>query len=173
MKAMTYVAAGALALVPMLALAGEQTAKPDMQPLRVSFDGRTVPVKATTTVDYTAAGPVKVRTWAWNDPKDGASFEIQTSGWHETPSAALKQISAADADLQNWQAQMASVQRQMLQLGSLAPASLAGDGYAPRHAGRTRAGDVVRAGLDAARADHRDLFDAPCHGADPIVTMAR
>ncbi|ACR31506.1 hypothetical protein [Burkholderia glumae] len=131
MKAMTYVAAGALALVPMLALAGEQTAKPDMQPLRVSFDGRTVPVKATTTVDYTAAGPVKVRTWAWNDPKDGASFEIQTSGWHETPSAALKQISAADADLQNWQAQMASVQRQMLQLGSLAPASLAGDGYAP------------------------------------------
>ena len=78
MRFRSYMAAGALALVPVFALAGQAGAAA-AQPMFVNVDGQAVPVKAETRVVQTAVGPMKVSTWSWHSPQGGASVEMQTS----------------------------------------------------------------------------------------------
>ncbi|WP_175769915.1 hypothetical protein [Burkholderia anthina] len=110
MRFRSYMAAGALALMPVLALAGQAANAPAAQPMFVNVDGHAVPVKAETHVVHTALGPMKVSSWIWHSPHGGASFEMQTSSSGGVPpAAALRQIQAA-------QAQMIAMQQQMMML---------------------------------------------------------
>ncbi|MBY4683179.1 hypothetical protein K6W42_20710, partial [Burkholderia contaminans] len=65
MRFRSYMAAGALALAPVFALAGQAGAVA-AQPMFVNIDGQAVPVKAETRVVQTAVGPMKVSTWSWH-----------------------------------------------------------------------------------------------------------
>jgi hypothetical protein len=113
-------AAGALALMPVLAMAGQAGAAPAAQPMFVNVNGQAVPVKAETRVVQTALGPMKVSTWSWHSPQGGASFEMQTSSGGMPPAAALRQMQAAQYQMQAAQAQMVAMQQQMLALQHVA-----------------------------------------------------
>lgn len=114
MRFRSYMAVGTLALMPVLALAGQAATAPAAQPMFVNVDGHAVPVKAETHVVHTALGPMKVRSWSWHSPHGGASFEMQTSSSGGVPpAAALRQMQAA-------QAQMAAMQQQMMTLQHVA-----------------------------------------------------
>ena len=116
MRFRSYMALGALALMPVLALAGQAATAPAAQPVFVDVDGHAVPVKAETHVVRTALGPMKVSSWSWHSPHDGASFEMQTSSGGMPPAAALRQMQAAHA-------QMAAMQQQMMVLQHVALAN--------------------------------------------------
>jgi hypothetical protein len=116
MKVRSYMAAGALALIPVFALAGQTSASPAAKPLFINVNGQAVPVKAETRVVQTAAGPMKVSTWSWHSPQGGASFEMQTSTGGMPPASALRQMRAMQYQMQAAQAQMMAMQRQMLAL---------------------------------------------------------
>ncbi|WP_028221643.1 hypothetical protein [Paraburkholderia oxyphila] len=120
MRLRSYLALGALALVPVLALAGEASAQMDaqhaVQPMFVNVNGQAVPVKAETHVVNTAAGPMKVSTWSWHSPHGGASFEMQTSTGGAPPAIALRQMRAAQAQMVAMQQQMMAMQQQMMAL---------------------------------------------------------
>lgn len=120
MKVRSYMAAGALALIPVFALAGQASAPPAAQPMFVNVNGQTVPVKAETRVVQTAAGPMKVSTWSWHSPNGGGSFEVQTSTGGMPPALALQQMRAVQYQMQAAQAQMMDMQRQMLALQRVA-----------------------------------------------------
>ncbi|AZQ56186.1 hypothetical protein [Burkholderia cenocepacia] len=123
MRFRSYMAAGALALVPMFALAGQAGAAAAAQPMFVNVDGQAVPVKAETHVVQTAVGPMKVSTWRWQSPQGGASFEMQTSSGGMPPAAALRQIQAAQYRMQVAQAQLVAMQQQMMALQHIALAN--------------------------------------------------
>ncbi|WP_321856434.1 hypothetical protein [Burkholderia cenocepacia] len=124
MRFRSYMAAGALALVPVFALAGQAGATAAVQPMFVNVDGQAVPVKTETRVVQTAAGPMKVSTWSWHSPQGGASFEMQTSSsGGMPPAAALRQIQAAQYQMQVAQAQMVAMQQQMMALQHIALAN--------------------------------------------------
>ncbi|KUY72172.1 hypothetical protein [Burkholderia cepacia] len=124
MRFRSYMAAGALALVPLFALAGQDGAAAAAQPMFVNVDGQAVPVKAETRVVQTAVGPMKVSTWSWHSPQGGASFEMQTSSsGGMPPAAALRQIQAAQYRMQAAQAQMVAMQQQMMALQHIALAN--------------------------------------------------
>ncbi|OXI82052.1 hypothetical protein CFB50_27365 [Burkholderia sp. AU33423] len=107
MRFRSYMAASALALAPVFALAGQA-----------------VPVKAETRVVQTAVGPMKVSTWSWHSPQDGASFEMQTSSSGGLPpAAALRQMQAVQYRMQAAQAQMVAMQQQMMALQHIALAN--------------------------------------------------
>ncbi|QBR02723.1 hypothetical protein [Paraburkholderia pallida] len=120
MRLRSYLALGALALVPVLALAGKASAQMDAQhaaqPMFVNVNGQAVPVKAETHVVNTVAGPMKVSTWSWHSPHGGASFEMQTSMGGAPPAIALRQMQAAQAQMVAMQQQMMAVQQQMMAL---------------------------------------------------------
>ena len=116
MRFRSYMAAGTLALMPVLALAGQADAAPAAQPMFVNVNGQAVPVKTDTRVVQTAVGPMQVRTWSWHSPHGGASFEMQTSSGSMPPAAALRQMQAA-------QAQMVAMQQQMMALQHVALAN--------------------------------------------------
>jgi hypothetical protein len=120
MRLRSYWALGALALVPVLALAGEASAQMNAQqaaqPMFVNVDGQAVPVKAQTHVVQTAAGPMKVSTWSWHSPHGGASFEMQTSTGGVPPAFAMRQMQAAQMQMAAMQQQMMAVQQQMMML---------------------------------------------------------
>ena len=116
MQFRSYMAAGALALIPVLALAGQPSAPSAAQPMFINVNGQAVPVKAETHVVQTAAGPMKVSTWSWHSPQGGASFEMQTSTGGMPPAAALRQMQAIDYQMHMAQAQMMAMQQQMLAL---------------------------------------------------------
>ena len=119
MRFRSYMAAGALALVPVFALAGQAAAA--AQPMFVNVDGQAVPVKAETRVVQTAVGPMKVSTWSWHSPQGGASVEMQTSSSGGLPpAAALRQMQAAQYRMRAAQAQMVAVQQQMMALQHIA-----------------------------------------------------
>lgn len=111
MRFRSYMAAGALALMPVLALAGQAATAPAAQPMFVNVNGQAVPVKAETRVVQTAAGPMKVSTWSWHSPNGSASFEMQTSTGGMPPAAALRQIQAAELQMRAAQAQMVAMQQ--------------------------------------------------------------
>lgn len=115
MRFRSYMAAGALALIPVLAFAGQAAAQSAAQPMFVSVNGQVVPVKAQTQVVQTAAGPMKVRTWSWHSPQGGASFVMQTSTGGEPPAFALRQMQAMEYQMRAAQAQMAAMQQQIQQ----------------------------------------------------------
>lgn len=120
MRLRSYLALGALALVPVLALAGEAStqmnAQQAAQPMFVNVDGHAVPVKAQTHVVQTAAGPMKVSTWSWHSPHGGASFEMQTSTGGVPPAFAMRQMQAAQMQMVAMQQQMMAMQQQMTML---------------------------------------------------------
>lgn len=124
MRLRSYMAAGALALIPALALAAEAGTRAAAQPIFVNVDGQAVPVKAETRVIQTAAGPMKVNTWSWHSPQGGASFEMQTSTGGMPPALALQQMRAMQYQMQAAQAQMAAMQQRMLALQQAAFASM-------------------------------------------------
>jgi hypothetical protein len=126
MKLSSYMAAGALALIPVLALAGQPDGQTAAQPMMVSVNGQAVPVNAQTRVVQTAAGPMKVSTWSWRSPAGAASFEIQTTTGGMPPAAALRQIRAMEYQMQAAQAQMIAMQQMQRQLLALQQAALAG-----------------------------------------------
>ncbi|KVF20173.1 hypothetical protein WJ07_21395 [Burkholderia vietnamiensis] len=115
MRFRSYMAAGAAALMPVLAIAGQAAQAPAAQPVFVNVDGQAVPVKADTRVVQTALGPMKVSTWSWHSPHGGASFEMQTSSTSGdvAPAAAWRQMQAAQYRMQAAQAQMAAMQQMM------------------------------------------------------------
>ncbi|HKT63380.1 hypothetical protein [Burkholderia sp. 22313] len=119
MRFRSYMTAGALALMPVFAMAGQAATQP-AQPMFVNVDGQAVPVKTSTHVVQTAVGPMKVSTWSWHSPHGGASFEMQTSSTGGTggvpPAAALRQIQAAQYQMQAAQAQIVAMQQQMMAL---------------------------------------------------------
>lgn len=117
MRFRSYMAAGALALMPVFAMAAQADAAAAAQPMYVNVNGQAVPVKAETRVVQTAAGPMKVSTWSWRSPNGSASFEMQTSTGGMPPAAALRQLQAA-------QAQMAAMQQQMMALQRVALANV-------------------------------------------------
>ncbi|WP_261543727.1 hypothetical protein [Burkholderia multivorans] len=123
MRFRSYMAAGALALMPVLALAGQAATAPAAQPMFVNVNGQAVPVKAETRVVQTAAGPMKVSTWSWHSPNGSASFEMQTSTGGMPPAAALRQIQAAELQMRAAQAQMIAMQQQMMALQHVALAN--------------------------------------------------
>ncbi|OXH84949.1 hypothetical protein CA830_30180, partial [Burkholderia multivorans] len=123
MRFRSYMAAGALALMPALALAGQAATTPAAQPMFVNVNGQAVPVKAETRVVQTAAGPMKVSTWSWHSPNGSASFEMQTSTGGMPPAAALRQIQAAELQMRAAQAQMIAMQQQMMALQHVALAN--------------------------------------------------
>ncbi|MBJ9619991.1 hypothetical protein KTE49_00625 [Burkholderia multivorans] len=123
MRFRSYMAAGALALMPVLALAGQAATAPAAQPMFVNVNGQAVPVKAETRVVQTAAGPMKVSTWSWHSPNGSASFEMQTSTGGMPPAAALRQIQAAELQMRAAQAQMIAMQQQMMALQHIALAN--------------------------------------------------
>ncbi|AOI76028.1 hypothetical protein [Burkholderia sp. NRF60-BP8] len=124
MRFRSYMAAGALALAPMFALAGQAGAAAAAQPMFVNVDGQAVPVKAETRVVQTAVGPMKVSTWSWHSPQGGASFETQTSSsGGMPPAAALRQMQVAQYRMQAAQAQMVAMQQQMMALQHIALAN--------------------------------------------------
>ncbi|KUY88447.1 hypothetical protein WS50_26465 [Burkholderia territorii] len=124
MRFRSSMAAGALALMPVLAMAGQADAAPAAQPMFVNVNGHAVPVKAETRVVQTALGPMKVSTWSWHSPQGGASFEMQTSSSDATPpAAALRQLQAAQYRMQAAQAQMVALQQQMMALQHVALAN--------------------------------------------------
>jgi hypothetical protein len=116
MKFRSYMAAGALALIPVLALAGQAGAQSAAQPMYINVNGQAVPVKAETHVVQTAAGPMKVSTWSWHSPQGNASFEVQTSTGGMPPALALRQMQAIDYQMRAAQAQMMAMQQRMLAL---------------------------------------------------------
>lgn len=116
MKFRSYMAAGALALIPVLALAGQASAQSAAQPMYINVNGQAVPVKADTHVVQTAAGPMKVSTWSWHSPQGNASFEVQTSTGGMAPALALRQMQAIDYQMRAAQAQMMAMQQRMLAL---------------------------------------------------------
>ena len=116
MQFRSYMAAGALALIPVLALAGQPSAPSAAQPMFINVNGQAVPVKAETHVVQTAAGPTKVSTWSWHSPQGSASFEIQTSSGGMPPGLALRQMQAIDYQMRAAQAQMMAMQQRMLAL---------------------------------------------------------
>ncbi|OXI17601.1 hypothetical protein [Burkholderia sp. AU15512] len=120
MRFRSYMAAGALALAPVFALAGQAGAAA-AQPMFVNVDGQAVPVKAETRVVQTAVGPMKVSTWSWHSPQGGASFEMQTSSSNGLPpAAALRHMQAVQYRMQAAQAQMVAMQQQMMALQHIA-----------------------------------------------------
>ncbi|AIO44552.1 MULTISPECIES: hypothetical protein [Burkholderia] len=124
MRFRSYMAAGALALVPVFALAGQPGAAAAAQPMFVNVNGQAVPVKAETRVVQTAVGPMKVSTWSWHSPQGGASFEMQTSSsGGMPPAAALRQMQAVQYRMQAAQAQMVAMQQQMMALQHIALAN--------------------------------------------------
>ncbi|KVT44050.1 hypothetical protein [Burkholderia multivorans] len=126
MRFRSYMAAGALALMPVFALAA-QVGAAGAQPMFVNVNGQAVPVKAETRVVQTAAGPMKVSTWSWRSPNGGASFEMQTSSsGGMPPAAALRQLQAAQYQMQAAQAQMVAMQQQMMALQRVAFANAFG-----------------------------------------------
>lgn len=116
MRFRSYMAAGALALIPVLALAGQPSAQTAAQPMFVNVNGQAVPVKAETRVVQTAAGPMKVSTWSWHSPQGGASFEMQSSTGGMPPALAMQQMRAMQYQMRMAQAQMMAMQQQMLAL---------------------------------------------------------
>ncbi|PLZ02883.1 hypothetical protein CY652_08150 [Burkholderia sp. WAC0059] len=127
MRFRSSMAAGALALVPVLALAGQADIQAAAQPMFVSINGQTVPVQAETRVVKTAAGPMKVSTWSWHSPRGGASFEMQTSTGGLPPADALRQIRAMEYQMRAAQGQMLAMQQQMQrQMLALQHAALVG-----------------------------------------------
>ena len=114
MRFRSYMAAGTLALMPVLALAGQTDAAPAAQPMFVNVNGQAVPVKADTRVVQTAVGPMQVRTWSWHSPHGGARFEMQaSSSGTMPPAAALRQMLVAQYQMQAAQAQMVAMQQMM------------------------------------------------------------
>ncbi|MDG0025782.1 hypothetical protein [Trinickia sp. Y13] len=116
MKFRSYMAAGALALIPVLALAGQASAQSAAQPMYVNVNGQPLPVKAETHVVQTAAGPMKVSTWSWHSPQGNASYTVQTSTGGMPPAFALRQMQAIDYQMRAAQAQMMAMQQRMLAL---------------------------------------------------------
>ncbi|ABI89538.1 hypothetical protein CH72_4017 [Burkholderia ambifaria AMMD] len=124
MRFRSYMAAGTLALMPVLAMAGQADAAPAAQPMFVNVNGQAVPVKTDTRVVQTAVGPMQVRTWSWHSPHGGASFEMQTSSSGSMPpAAALRQMQVAQYQMQAAQAQMVAMQQQMMALQHVALAN--------------------------------------------------
>ncbi|WP_175751712.1 hypothetical protein [Burkholderia ambifaria] len=124
MRFRSYMAAGTLALMPVLAMAGQAAAAPAAQPMFVNVNGQAVPVKTDTRVVQTAVGPMQVRTWSWHSPHGGASFEMQTSSsGNIPPAAALRQMQVAQYQMQAAQAQMIAMQQQMMALQHIALAN--------------------------------------------------
>ena len=113
MRFRSYVAAGAVALLPALALAGQTDAQSAAQPMFISVNGQSVPVKAQTRVVQTAAGPMKVSTWSWHSPQGSANFEMQTSTGGVPPEVALRQMQAMQYQMRAAQLQMVAMQQQM------------------------------------------------------------
>ncbi|WP_175953981.1 hypothetical protein [Burkholderia sp. BCC0405] len=126
MRFRSYMTAGALALMPVLAMAGQAGTAAAAQPMFVNVNGQAVPVKAETHVVQTAVGPMKVSTWSWHSPQGGASFEMQTSSGGMPPAAALRQMQAAQYQMQAAQAQMVAMQQQMMALQHVALANAFG-----------------------------------------------
>lgn len=121
MRFRSYMAVGTLALLPVLAMAGQADAASAAQPMFVDVNGQAVPVKAETRVVHTAVGPMKVSTWSWHSPHGGASFEMQTSSsGGMPPAAALRQMQAAQYRMQAAQARMVAMQQQMMALQHVA-----------------------------------------------------
>ncbi|QDW53010.1 MULTISPECIES: hypothetical protein [Burkholderia] len=124
MRFRSYMAAATLALMPVLALAGQADAAPAAQPMFVNVNGQAVPVKADTRVVQTAVGPMQVRTWSWHSPHGGARFEMQaSSSGTMPPAAALRQMLVAQYQMQAAQAQMVAMQQQMMALQHVALAN--------------------------------------------------
>ncbi|MDR8726432.1 hypothetical protein [Burkholderia pseudomultivorans] len=125
MRFRSSMAAGALALMPVFAIAGQADAAPAAQPMFVNVNGQAVPVKAETRTVQTAVGPMKVSTWSWRSPHGGASFEMQTatSSGGMPPEAAMRQMQAARYQMQAAQAQMIAMQQQMIALQHIALAN--------------------------------------------------
>jgi hypothetical protein len=122
MRFRSYLAVGALVLVPVLALAAGQAAE---QPMFVKIDGQTLPVKAQTQVIQTASGPMKVSTWSWHSPKGGSSFEMQTSTGGMPPAMALKQMQAMQDQMRAMQVDMLRMQQRMFEMQRAAFAGFA------------------------------------------------
>jgi len=122
MRFHSYMTAGALALMPMLAMAGQAGTAPAAQPMFVNVNGQAVPVKAETHVVQTAIGLMKVSTWSWHSPQDGTSFEMRTSSGGMSP-AALQQMQAAQYRMAAAHAQMIALQQQMMALQQVALAN--------------------------------------------------
>ncbi|RDU97742.1 hypothetical protein [Trinickia dinghuensis] len=116
MKFRSYMAVCALALIPVLALAGQASAQSAAQPMFVNVNGQAVPVKAETHMIQTAAGPMKVSSWSWHSPHGGASFEVQTSTGGMPPAFALQQMRAMQYQMRAAQVQMMAMQQQMMAL---------------------------------------------------------
>lgn len=118
MRFRSYMALGALALIPALALAGQAVAQSATQsaaqPMFININGQALPVKGETQVVQTAAGPMKVSTWSWHSPNGGASFEMQTSTGGAAPALALQQVRNMEYQMQAAQTQMLAMQRQMM-----------------------------------------------------------
>lgn len=119
MRFQTAMLTGALALVPVLALAAE--------PMLVKIDGKTVAAHETSRVIQTAAGPAHVKTWSWHSPDGQSSFVMQSSTGGTPPAAMLYQMQAQMAQMQVMQAQMQALQQ-------AAFAGMPGFGPAPRDA---------------------------------------
>lgn len=116
MRFRSYMAAGALALIPVFGLETQASAESAAQPMFVNVNGQAVPVKAETRVVQTAAGPMKVSTWSWHSPQGGASFEVQSSTGGVPPALALQQMRAMQYQMRAAQVQMMAMQQQMLAL---------------------------------------------------------
>ncbi|MCC8395710.1 hypothetical protein LJ656_24305 [Paraburkholderia sp. MMS20-SJTR3] len=134
MRFRSYLAAGAAALLPALALAGQPNAQPAeqaaAQPLFISVNGQAVPVKTETRVVQTASGPLKISTWSWRSPQGGASVAMQSGTTSVPPELALRQMQAMQAmqyQMRAAQMQMIAMQQQMQrQMIALQHAALAG-----------------------------------------------
>jgi hypothetical protein len=117
MRFRSFMAAGALVLIPVLALAAGQAAnQSDASPMLVSVNGQTVPVKAETRVIQTANGPMKVSTWSWHSPQGGSSFEMQSSTGGAPSPAALRQMQAMQDQMRVMQANMMRMQQRMFEM---------------------------------------------------------
>jgi hypothetical protein len=110
-------AAGALALAPLVALAGQGAA----QPMYISVNGQAVPVQGETHVVQTASGPMKVTSWSWSSGQ--AAHTAQ--GGSPSP-AVMQQMQAMDAQMRAAQVQMMAMQQHMRRMMALQQAAFAG-----------------------------------------------
>jgi hypothetical protein len=132
MRLRSYIAAGAVALLPALALAGQTDAQSAAQPMFISVNGQSVPVKAETRVVQTASGPMKVSTWSWHSLQGSANFAMRTSTGGVPPEFALRQMQAMQYQMRAAQAQMVAMQQQMQrQMMALQHAAFTGEVVAP------------------------------------------
>ena len=84
--------------LPALALASS--------PLRVRFEGQTVPVRETVQVTHLPSGTVRVRTWSWRGPNGAGTFQVS-----ESRGAAPAMPAWALAQMREMQMQMRQLRR--------------------------------------------------------------